>query len=73
VSLVGNEQAKLTATYLNGVAIALAAIGGVAPWVGVVVQSSSTDALRVSLSSLVCFSLSVALHYTARRVLTKLR
>ena len=38
MSLVGNEQAKLSATYLNGVAIAVAAVGGIAPWVTLVAQ-----------------------------------
>jgi cation transport ATPase len=32
-TLIRNEQAKLTATYLNGIAIALAAVGGIAPWI----------------------------------------
>ena len=32
--LVRNEQAELTATYLNGVAMALAAVGGIAPSLG---------------------------------------
>ena len=31
MSLVHNEQTKLTATYLNGVATALFGIGGIAP------------------------------------------
>jgi hypothetical protein len=33
LSLIQNEQAKLTATYLNGIGIALAAVGGIATWV----------------------------------------
>jgi hypothetical protein len=33
MSLIRNEQAKLSATYLNGIAIALAAVGGIATWV----------------------------------------
>ena len=33
MSLVHNEQAKLTATYVNGLAIAMFAVGGLAPLV----------------------------------------
>ena len=33
MSLIQNEQVKLTATYLNGIGIALAAVGGIATWV----------------------------------------
>jgi len=31
MSLIQNEQTKLTATYLNGLAIALFGVGGIAP------------------------------------------
>jgi hypothetical protein len=73
MSLVGNEQAKLSATYLNGVAIAVAAGGGIAPWVTLVAQDSGPGAGRLSLIGVVCFSLSGVLHYAARALLTKLR
>ncbi|HKG83093.1 MAG TPA: hypothetical protein VKB16_08050 [Beijerinckiaceae bacterium] len=42
MSLIQNEQAKLTATYLNGIGIALAAVGGIATWVTFLLQSSTS-------------------------------
>ena len=73
MSLIGNEQAKLTATYLNCIAIALAAVGGIAPWVAFALQPSPTNVFAVALSSLSCFSVSLALHLVALRVLRRLR
>jgi hypothetical protein len=46
VSLVQNEQVKLTATYLNGLAIAIFAVGGLAPVVGVVSGDGANDSRR---------------------------
>lgn len=37
---IHNERTKLTATWLNGLAIAVAAIGGVAPLVSVLSDSA---------------------------------
>jgi hypothetical protein len=73
MNLVTNEQAKLSATYLNGIAIALAGVGGIGPWVAWVVQPSGQDLLRLATSSILCVSLSFALHLGARRVLKLLR
>ena len=55
MSLIGNEQAKLSATYLNGVAFAVAAVGGIAPWVTLVAQDSGPGAGRLGLIGVVCF------------------
>lgn len=68
--LVRNEQAKLTATYLNGLAIAFAAVGGIAPWVGSA-QAGQISAVVASLT-LGCGFLSAGLHVVARRVLRSL-
>ncbi|HEX8165479.1 MAG TPA: amino acid transporter protein [Beijerinckiaceae bacterium] len=73
MSLVENEQAKLTATYLNGIAVAIAAVGGIAPGVAFLVQDTGPGAARVTFISLVCLSVSGVLHYAARRVLRRLR
>ncbi len=73
MNLVSNEQAKLTATYINGIAIALAAIGGIAPWIAFLLQPSPTGILSVSLSSVICFSVSLVLHSVALRVLKRMR
>ena len=72
MSLVRNEQAKLSATYLNGVAIAVVAGGGIAPWIALLVQDSGPGLAKAALISAICFSLSGALHYLARTLLTKL-
>jgi hypothetical protein len=73
LSLIQNEQAKLTATYLNGIGIALAAVGGIATWVTFLLQSSTSGVLLVAGISTVCICLSVALHFVARNVLTRMR
>ena len=70
MSLVKNEQAKLTATYLNGLAIALFALGIFAPlfsslYSGVI----SATAVKLFISVVVCFCVSIALHFLARRTL----
>lgn len=85
--LIANERAKLTATYLNGIAVALFAVGGLAPLIaiGSSIQDFSpgltTGAahFRVNYSgaslviSLVCFGGSAILHSAARRALRTLR
>jgi hypothetical protein len=67
VSLVQNEQVKLTATYLNGVAITMFAVGGLAPVVALVSGStlSASPAGTMALT-LVCVSVSLALHVLGR-------
>jgi hypothetical protein len=73
MSLVRNEQAKLSATYLNGIALAVAAVGGIAPWITLLALDSGTGVARLAVISVICFSLSGGLHYVARKILTKLR
>ena len=74
MSLVHNEQTKLTATYLNGVAIALFAVGGLAPIVAALSLSMPPAPLPVALVlSLVCNGASVILHSLARRALNGLK
>lgn len=71
--LVGNEQAKLTATYINGLAVALFAIGGVAPLANFVAGSTPAAAPWLSLLFFAgCATLSAALHYFARSLLRRL-
>lgn len=70
-TLVRNERAKLTATYVNGVAIAVLAVGGLAPVFAV--RPSGTPSLSVLASSILCFCVSAALHWAARRFLKELR
>jgi hypothetical protein len=73
MNLVENERAKLTATYLNGIAIALMALGGIAPWIGFVLQPASQNLFLIGLSSAVCFVLSLTLHIVGRGTLRLMR
>lgn len=61
---VRNERRKLTATFMNGIAIALFAVGGLAQ------VASMTTTGRVSgpatFLAAVCILVSVALHLAAR-------
>lgn len=65
--LVRNERRKLSATYVNGVAIAIFAVGGFAPLVSFT-QSASLQ-LGTIILALVCFGGSFTLHWLARRLL----
>jgi hypothetical protein len=75
MSLVRNEQAKLTATYVNGLAIAVFAVGGLAPLFSVLYSDRPAPIPFWSLIgiSLVCFAASGGLHYAARRFLKGMR
>ena len=71
MSLVRNEQAKLTANYLNGVAIAVFAVGSLGSLIPALSSDGSPAILSVVVSG-ICFALSLALHLIARRVLRRL-
>jgi len=73
MSLIGNEQAKLTATYLNGLAIALFAVGGLAPVFSGIYSGTITDGHTLAIGSGSCFVASIALHFVARMILRRLR
>ena len=72
MSLIQNEQVKLTATYVNGVAIAMFAVGGLAPIVALFSGSISITPLVATLLSTICVAISAALHAFARRHLRRL-
>lgn len=68
MSLVRNEQAKLTANYLNGVAIALFAVGGLAQVLSLLNgDRGPTPLMFVGIG--ICIVASTALHFIARRIL----
>jgi MFS-type transporter involved in bile tolerance (Atg22 family) len=67
--LVDNEQIKLSATYLNGVAVALMTAGVLAPLVGVLAAGSQVHPVQLGAVVLSCMLLSAALHLIARRLL----
>jgi len=72
MSLVENERTKLTATYANGIAIAVFAIGTFAPSVA---SLSSPEGFlpETGLAATGCIAASAALHLMARRILKGLR
>lgn len=70
MSLIDNEQTKLTATFANGCAVALIAIGTLAPWL---TGAPRGDAVSLAGQSLACLSAAIALHLGARRFLRRLK
>jgi hypothetical protein len=63
--LVRNEQRKLTATFMNGVAMALFGIGALSPIVSLAQSANGTPTNAFVV--LGCFAASLALHWMARR------
>ena len=74
MSLIHNERIKLLATYVNGLAIALLALGGLAPvlsiFTGSKADGSTSDALVIVV---ICVIVSASLHYTASLILRRLK
>ncbi len=68
LDLVHNERVKLRATYLNGMAIAVLAVGGFAPLASYI-NSSATAASSGVASGLVlvCMIISWTIHRVAQR------
>jgi hypothetical protein len=73
--LVANERAKLTATYINGLAIAMFAVGGLAPVVSALAPGNSLHSVpALALGLFLVGSLaSGVLHFVGRLVLGDLR
>ena len=71
-ALVRNEQAKLTATYLNNLAIAVFAIGGITPLASSFVGQGGLAGFTLAVGG-VCFVISVGLHLGAQLILRRLR
>jgi ABC-type multidrug transport system permease subunit len=72
LTTVHNERTKLTATYLNGVAIAVIAVGGLAPIFSAFYNGQFVS-LLLPVGAFVCFVLSYTLHFGAKWVLRGLR
>ena len=68
---IGNEQTKLTANFLNGLAIALFAVGVIAPVISALYGSGRPSVLLAVVSA-VCFLVALAIHLAARRILRSL-
>ncbi len=73
MSLINNERAKLSATYLNGLAIAVMAIGGFAPLVSFPFSGDGRTLLTTVMVVAICMVISTALHLIARQVLAGLK
>lgn len=74
MSLVRNERLKLFATYLNGLGIALFAVGGLAPSFAIVYGTAGNTASgSTALIAVGCLIGSVGLHYLGSLVLQGLR
>jgi hypothetical protein len=74
MSLIHNERTKLTATYLNGMAIAIFAVGGLAPaFSSLYAETARGRTSTLVALGLICFLGSVALHLIARRLLKGLK
>lgn len=71
MTMIRNEQTKLTATFLNGLGIALFAVGGLAPSLGMANGSVPFTTTTFALTCY-CYAASLALHLMASRILRKL-
>ena len=69
MSLVHNERTKLTATYLNGLAIALFAVGGLAPVFSHAFGTEIRPLWTLAAAAVICLVGSAALHLWERRIL----
>jgi hypothetical protein len=74
MQLVRTEQLKLSAAYLNGLAIAFLAVGGIGPLLAFAAQSvSGNDFLSIGIIAFGCVCISGALHLFARLSLEGLK
>lgn len=72
MSLIRNEQTKLLANYLNGLAVAVFAVGAFSPIVSAIYAAGSPSWFT-SVVGLVCFAVSGALHYGGYLTLRRLQ
>ncbi|GJE59842.1 hypothetical protein [Methylobacterium trifolii] len=70
MSLVHNEQTKLTATLFNGIAIAAVAVGTIAPGTAALLGTASPTVALVT--GTIWLTIGSLLHLGARRVLRRL-
>lgn len=67
MSLIRNERTKLTATFLNGLAIAVFAVGGLTQAVRTVNEPATVTVATVWVG-VICFLGAFALHIVARQI-----
>jgi hypothetical protein len=75
MKMVHDERVKITAAFLNGIAIAVFVIGTFAPMVQSIwnAETRATDWSLTVLIGAICIGVSGALHFAARAVLAGLR
>jgi len=73
MSLIRNERLKLFATYLNGLAIATFALGGLAPTFSILYGTTANSSAFTAVIAFSCLAGSAALHYVASVVLKGLK
>jgi hypothetical protein len=73
MNMIRNERTKLTATYFNGIAIAVFVVGGFAPLVTSFSSSASGPTFATSVMALICLLASGVVHYAARMLLKGLQ
>lgn len=71
MSLIHNEQTKLTATLLNSLAVAAIAVGAIAPTVAFIVGTATMSAAAISGG--VWLTIGFILHLMARATLRRLK
>jgi hypothetical protein len=72
--LIHNEQTKLRATFLNGLALIFFSIGVLAPMISSVYFTgiSADRAFLAVATAFICFGATIALHYVAWRLLKEM-
>ncbi|MCJ2090954.1 amino acid transporter protein [Methylobacterium sp. J-072] len=70
--LVTNERIKFTGTYANGLAVAIFAVGGFAPFISTALSDRPHFA-PVLIAMAVCWVMSGAIHWGVRHALRDLR
>jgi hypothetical protein len=71
-NLVANERIKFTGTYANGLAVAIFAVGGFAPFISTAL-SDRPHFVPVLIAMAVCWIMSGAIHWGVRHALRDLR
>ncbi|MDO9417330.1 amino acid transporter [Pararhizobium sp.] len=69
---IHNERTKLSATWLNGISVAMYAVGGFAP-LSSSIYSNHGPGIVTAAGTLVCFLAATALHFLARKTLKGLK
>ena len=70
--LVANERIKFTGTYANGLAVAIFAVGGFAPFISTAL-SDRPYFTPVIIAMVVCWIMSGVIHWVVRHALRNLR